>query len=47
MGIIVQKLKNTLIVAEGNIQNQSGMISRPMDAHIRAYIRIPDGYTYA
>ncbi len=46
MGIIVQRLENTLIVAEGNLRNQSGIIHRSMDAHIRAYIRLPDGYRY-
>ena len=46
MGIIVQKMDKMLIVAEGNVQNQSGIIHRPLDAHIRAFIRLPDGYRY-
>jgi hypothetical protein len=32
--------------AEGNIDNRTGMIERPLDEHIRAYIRIPDGFHY-
>ncbi|MBR4372715.1 MAG: hypothetical protein IKS92_16825, partial [Victivallales bacterium] len=46
MGIILQKQENTILVAEGNIHNMSGIIERPIDEHIRAYIRIPDGYKY-
>ncbi len=46
MGIILEKRENTLIVAEGNVGNSSGIIRRPMDEHIRAYIRLPDGYRY-
>ena len=47
MGIILKRRNNTLIVSEGNIHNQSGIISRPIDGHIRACIRIPDHYRYA
>ena len=46
MGVILQKTEKTLIAAEGNIHNRSGIIHRPIDGHIRAYIRIPDGYRY-
>ena len=46
MGVILQKQENTILVAEGNIHNMSGIIERPLDEHIRAYIRIPDGYKY-
>ena len=46
MGIILEKQDGTLIVAEGNVGNSSGIIRRPMDEHIRAYIRVPDGYRY-
>lgn len=48
IGIIVEVKETTIIVAEGNIphSNQSGIIERTMDNHIRAYIRIPDGYRY-
>ena len=46
MGIVLEKRKHTLLAAEGNIGNASGIIERSMDEHIRAYIRIPDGYQY-
>ncbi|MBQ6091098.1 MAG: GNAT family N-acetyltransferase [Lachnospiraceae bacterium] len=47
IGIIVEKRENTILAAEGNIDNRSGIIERPVDEHIRAYIRIPDGYRYS
>jgi RimJ/RimL family protein N-acetyltransferase len=46
MGIVLQNSRNTIIAAEGNLDNISGIIERPKDAHIRGYIRIPDGYKY-
>ena len=46
MGIVLQNTENTILAAEGNLNNVSGIIERPKDAHIRAYIRIPDGYKY-
>ena len=46
MGIILQSTGNTIIAAEGNLDNVSGIIERPKDEHIRGYIRIPDGYKY-
>ncbi|MBR0218875.1 MAG: CHAP domain-containing protein [Clostridia bacterium] len=46
MGIVLQKRTDTILAAEGNVQNVSGLIERPLDGHIRAYIRIPDGYRY-
>ena len=46
IGIIVERLEKTIVVAEGNVDNKSGIIERPIDDHIRAYIRIPDGYKY-
>jgi hypothetical protein len=42
MGIIVEDKVNTIIAAEGNINNMSGIIERKKDTHIRAYIRIPN-----
>ena len=44
MGIVLQNSRDTIIAAEGNLNNASGIIERPKDEHIRAYIRIPDGY---
>jgi len=46
MGIVLEKRERTILTAEGNINNLSGLIERPIDEHIRAYIRIPDGYEY-
>ena len=46
IGIVLQNTPNTVICAEGNLNNTSGIIERPKDGHIRGYIRIPDGYKY-
>lgn len=46
IGIVLRSTGNTLITAEGNLNNRSGIIGRPMDEHIRGFIRIPDGYRY-
>ena len=46
IGIIVEMHKDSIIAAEGNVDNISQIIKRPIDEHIRAYIRIPDGYKY-
>ncbi len=46
IGIVLEKREHTILVAEGNVNNISGIIERPIDGHIRAYIRIPDGYQY-
>ena len=46
IGIVLEKRENTLLAAEGNVGNVSGVVERALDGHIRAYIRIPDGYRY-
>ena len=46
IGIIVGVAIDSLTVAEGNFSNVSCLVSRPRDGHIRAYIRIPDGFVY-
>ena len=46
MGIVLEKREHTLLAAEGNVGNVSGIMERAIDGHIRAYIRIPDGYRY-
>ena len=46
IGIILEKRELSFLAAEGNVNNLSGIIERPIDEHIRAYIRIPDGYQY-
>ena len=44
MGVVLEKREHAILAAEGNIDNRSGIIERAMDDHIRAYLRIPDGY---
>ena len=46
IGIVLEKRDHTILAAEGNVGNISGIVKRPIDDHIRAYIRIPDGYRY-
>ncbi len=46
IGIVLEKREHSILAAEGNIDNRSGIIERTVDAHIRAYIRIPDGFRY-
>ena len=46
MGIVLEKREDKILAAEGNLDNRSGIIERPIDEHIRAYIRIPDGFQY-
>ncbi len=46
MGIVLERRAHTILAAEGNVHNVSGLVERPVDRHIRAYIRIPDGYRY-
>jgi len=48
IGIVLETRENTILAAEGNVrdENTSGIVERARDEHIRAYIRIPDGYVY-
>ena len=46
IGVVLEKRMKTLLAAEGNVHNVSCVMERPLDEHIRAYIRIPDGYRY-
>ena len=46
IGIVVERREKSILVAEGNVDNGSVIIERPIDEHIRAHIRIPDGYKY-
>ena len=46
MGIVLENRGHTILAAEGNVNNVSAIVERPLDDHIRAYIRIPDGYGY-
>ena len=48
IAIILEVKDDVIIAAEGNIFNDniSGVVKRLIDEHIRAYIRIPNGYRY-
>ena len=48
IGILLKLEEEKLVVAEGNVgdTNCSGVVRREKDEHIRAIIRIPDGFTY-
>ena len=48
IGILLKLEEEKLVVAEGNVgdTNCSGVVRREKDEHIRAIIRIPDGFIY-
>lgn len=48
IGIVLEVSADTITVAEGNTSNSniSAVVNRPIDEHIRGYIRIPDGFKY-
>lgn len=46
IGIVVEVREKTIVTAEGNIGNISGVVERPRDGHIRGYISLPDGFIY-
>ena len=46
IGIVIENRGQTFLAAEGNVGNVSGVIERRFGEHIRAFIRIPDGYSY-
>ena len=46
IGIVLETRAHSILAAEGNVNNVSGVIERPLDEHIRGFIRIPDGYRY-
>lgn len=46
IGIVLKAAENELVTAEGNIEKRSRIMTRRRDEHIRAYIRLPDGYRY-
>lgn len=45
IGIVLENRPGSLLVAEGNINNLSGIIERQKDTHIRAYIRFPNHFS--
>ena len=46
IGIVIEVRRDSILTAEGNVGNISAIIKRPQDEHIRAFIRLPDGYRY-
>lgn len=46
IGIVVEVEESTITAAEGNINNLSGIIKRKREEHIRAYIRLPEKFSY-
>ncbi|MDF2821850.1 MAG: hypothetical protein K0R15_2297 [Clostridiales bacterium] len=40
IGIVLEVKENSIITAEGNINNVSGIIERKLDKHIRGFIRM-------
>ena len=46
IGIVLENRAHAILAAEGNVNNVSGLVERPLDDHIRGFIRLPDGYRY-
>ena len=46
IGIVLENQENSIITAEGNLNDVSGIVERHKDSHIRGYISLPDGFEY-
>ncbi len=46
IGIVLECGSDYLLTAEGNVNNLSTLLERKKDHHIRAYIRIPNHFSY-
>ncbi len=46
IGIVLEADAAWLTTAEGNVKNVSAILRRKRDGHIRAFIRLPEGYRY-
>lgn len=46
IGIVLENHDDHIITAEGNVDNVSRILERKKDSHIRAYLRIPDRFSY-
>ena len=46
IGIVLENHADHIVTAEGNVENVSRILKRNKDGHIRAYIRIPDDFSY-
>lgn len=46
IGIVLENYDEYMITAEGNVENVSRILERKKNGHIRAYIRIPNHFSY-
>ena len=46
IGIVLENYDGYIVTAEGNVENVSRILERKKNSHIRAYIRIPDKFSY-
>ncbi len=46
IGVVLNVTENEITCAEGNVGKRSGIVTRPRDEHVRAFIRLPDGFKY-
>lgn len=46
IGIVLENYDDYIITAEGNVENVTRILERKKNVQIRAYIRIPDNYSY-
>ncbi len=46
IGIVLENYDDYIVTAEGNVGNISRILEHKKDGHIRAYIRIPDNFSY-
>lgn len=48
IGIVIENHPDHILAAEGNVNNtnQSGLVRRAKDHHIRCYIRLPENYSW-
>lgn len=46
IGIVIDVMEDSIVVAEGNFNNVSGIVRRKRDEHIRSFIRIPAKFAY-
>ena len=42
IGIVVEVKRNTIKTAEGNLNNVSAIVERPIEEHIRGVVRLPE-----
>ncbi|HOP05888.1 MAG TPA: CHAP domain-containing protein [candidate division Zixibacteria bacterium] len=47
IGIVIKASKTQLTVAEGNVNNLSAVVERPLRRNVRGLIRVPEDYSFA